>query len=603
MYEVYSFRKKIPTAKFGPDTELETQLEESFGYEETKDQINAISDVKQDLCSGYPMDRVIVGDVGFGKTEVAIRAAFKSVINGKQVLILCPTTVLAEQHYRTFVDRLSAFAVNVGIITRLQKKDYLQKVVNGLSSGEIDIVIGTHMLLSDKIKFADLGLVIIDEEHKFGVKDKEKIRLKYKLESKFFVPQDSDSNFSQYEEVSNISVPHILSLTATPIPRTLSAALEGIKDISVIETPPVGRQTIETFIIPYDENTVFYAINRELNRNGQVYYVFNNVALIEHKTNLIQRKFPYTKIGFIHSKLTAKNIEDVMLKFINNEIKILVTTTIIESGLDMPNVNTIIVENADRYGLAQLYQLRGRVGRRNIKAYAYFTYEPHNLTLNAKKRLSALTEFASLGSGYKLALRDLEIRGAGELLGTKQHGVVNEIGLNMYSEIIQEMISEIGVEYGIKPFKKEFETEINLTVDAYIPSDYIFDDETRIVFYRKILDCKKFEQLDDVYSEMEDRFGKIKKNSPLYSLFLLARLKIALKSFCVEKLWEENEDIYLKFTEEKHLQNFLGIVGKNFSIDVIKKDTSILVIPNIKNFNDIIKKICPQCELNAQPSD
>ncbi len=598
LYKIYSLRKKVKGIKYCVDTDFEKQLEESFIYNETTDQLNAINDVKKDLCSGFPMDRIIVGDVGFGKTEVAIRAAFKSVMNGRQVLILCPTTILAEQHYRTFVDRLSAFAVNIGIITRLQKKSYVDEVMKNISENKIDIVIGTHALLNDKIKFANLGLVIIDEEHKFGVKHKEKIRLKYRQNEYikndlFFV-----ENKSLDLELKNVdyNIPHVLSLTATPIPRTLSTALQGIKDISVIETPPEGRLPIETFILPYNVETIYYAINRELHRNGQVYYLFNNISLIEHKTNILKKFFPKINIEYIHSKLSAKKIEDIMLNFVENKIQVLVTTTIIESGLDMPNVNTIIIEDVDKYGLAQLYQLRGRVGRRDIKAYSYFMYDPEHLTLNAKKRLAALTEFSSLGSGYKLALRDLEIRGAGELLGTKQHGVINEIGLSMYSNIIQEILNEISYEQGIdKIVSKSAEPLIELNIDAYIPLDYVSDNEIRIVFYRKILNSKTFAQLEDVYEELIDRFGKIKKENikTIKNLFDLAKLKIILKQHNIEKFTVEEDKIQISFFDFESLEKFFKNVPKDLRNNFFIKDNKVFLNSKFNNIDDLIKTLSP----------
>ncbi len=547
LYHIYTQRKQIKrpeTSKCLPDTELEKQLEQSFGYQETDDQLKAINDVKKDMCSEFPMDRVIVGDVGFGKTEVALRAAFKAVVNSKQVLFLCPTTILAEQHYRTFVDRLSAFAVNVGIVTRLQSKKEIQQTLENLRQGKIDIVIGTHLLLNDKVKFKNLGLVIIDEEHKFGVKQKEIIRLKYRnLQDK--ISQD------------NCNIPDVLSLTATPIPRTLAFSLQGIKDISLIETPPPGRLPIETFVLAYDENIVLNAISRELYRDGQIYYVYNNIDLIQHKTNFLKQHFPNVSIEYIHSKLPAKKIEDIMLKFINQQIQCLVTTTIIESGLDIPNVNTIIVEHAEKFGLAQLYQLRGRVGRRDKKAYCYFLYFIDNLSENAKKRLSALLEFSYLGSGFRLALRDLEIRGAGELLGTKQHGFVNEIGLEAYSKIIQEILYDVTAgKEGLKTV--DFPDISELPIEAYFPEEYIPDDETRIMFYKKLLQAQTIKEIEEIKKELEDRFGKIKDKKIAKvtdNLFKLSALKLYLKQYGIKKISvdKENNECIFHFTSLDNL--------------------------------------------------
>ncbi|MCS7228234.1 MAG: helicase-related protein, partial [Endomicrobia bacterium] len=375
LYTLYTKRKQLKGIKFTRDLELEKMFAETFEYEETEDQKKAIESVLEDMASDYPMDRIIVGDVGFGKTEIALRAAFTAVYNGRQVAVLCPTTVLAEQHYRIFISRFERFGFNVGILTRLQSKKYIEETINKISEGTVDIVIGTHILLTDKIKFANLGLVIIDEEHKFGVRQKEKIRLRFKPKADV-----SLTNFTDGE-----CFPDVLSLTATPIPRTLAFGLEGIKDISVIETPPEGRLPVETFLLPYDEQVVVDVINRELHRGGQIYYVFNDINLIEHKTNKIKNFFPDVVVEFVHSKLPAKKIEEVMTKFVKEEIQILVSTTIIESGLDIPNVNTIIIEKIENFGLAQLYQLRGRVGRRDKKAYCYLFYSNQDMTINARK--------------------------------------------------------------------------------------------------------------------------------------------------------------------------------------------------------------------------
>ncbi len=562
LYSLYTQRRKFNGIKFESDEKLEKMFAETFEYEETEDQKKAIEDVLSDMSKEYPMDRVIVGDVGFGKTEVALRATFRAVLNKRQVLVLCPTTVLAEQHFRTFSSRLEPFGIKVAIMTRLQSKQYISEVIKKISDGEIDVVIGTHILLNDNIKFNDLGLVIIDEEHKFGVKQKEKIRLKYR-------------NF--YDDSKQL--PDVLSLTATPIPRTLAISLEGIKDISVIETPPEGRLPIETYILPYHENYVIDAISRELSRNGQVYYVFNDISLIEHKTNKIKSYFPDVNVEFIHSKLPAKKIEDIMIKFVQEKIQILVSTTIIESGLDIPNVNTIIIENVENFGLAQLYQLRGRVGRRTKKAYCYLFYSLENLTLNARKRLAALKEFTTLGSGYRLALRDLEIRGAGEILGTKQHGFVNEIGLSMYSKIVQQIVSEVaGYKY------EEISPKIEIDLPAAIPSSYIQDEEERLVFYRKLLEAKTISEIENIKEEMEDRFGKCQQKDEvsLKNLFLVSKLRVVLKKYNILKIsykktdkrcqiciLYENRELVSQFTQKLHKMRSLFEIVENKNMLII----------------------------------
>ncbi|MCX7940724.1 MAG: helicase-related protein [Endomicrobia bacterium] len=584
LYTLYTQRKKLPGISFLGDEKLENMFTETFEYEETEDQKNAILDVLSDMQKPYPMDRVIVGDVGFGKTEVALRATFRAVLNKKQVLVLCPTTVLAEQHYRTFTERLSPFGIKTAVVTRLQSKDEIAKTLKDLAEGKVDVVIGTHILLKDEVKFVDLGLVIIDEEHKFGVKQKEKIRTKYRMEI-------LNGNIDK-------TIPDTISLTATPIPRTLAFGLEGIKDISVIETPPEGRLPIETFVLPYDENVILEAINYELYRDGQVYYVFNNIQLIKQKTERLKIYFPSVNIEFIHSKLPSRTIEDVMIRFLNQEIKILVTTTIIEAGLDIPNVNTIIIENVENYGLAQLYQLRGRVGRRTKKAYCYMFYSPENLTLNAKKRLAAIIEFTSLGSGYRLALRDLEIRGAGEILGTKQHGFVNEVGLSMYSKIVQQIVSELsGKMY------EELSPKIEIDIEAGFPDDYIENSETRIMFYRKLLEAQTFSQIDNVVEEIYDRFGKPKdpKHKILIeNLLLLCKLRVTMKKYKIQRIYTQQDKLMLETqsssfaykvfkelqkTDEYKLQLENSIIavsmfGRQDMRKIIRKFVSLLVQKN-----------------------
>jgi transcription-repair coupling factor (superfamily II helicase) len=580
LYTLYTQRKKLNGIKFEPDEKLEKMFAETFEYEETEDQNKTIDDVLSDMSKEYPMDRVIVGDVGFGKTEVALRAIFRAVLNKRQVLVLCPTTVLAEQHFRTFSSRLEPFGIKVAIMTRLQPKEYLSEVIKKISDGEIDVVIGTHILLNDNIKFNDLGLVVIDEEHKFGVNQKEKIRLKYR-------------NFVNENE----TMPDVLSLTATPIPRTLAFGLEGIKDISVIETPPEGRLPIETYILPYNENYIVEAISRELHRGGQVYYVFNDTSLIEHKTNKIKSYFPEANIEFIHSKLPAKKIEEIMIRFVQEKIQILVSTTIIESGLDIPNVNTIIIEKVENFGLAQLYQLRGRVGRREKKAYCYLFYSPENLTLNAKKRLAALKEFTTLGSGYRLALRDLEIRGAGEILGTKQHGFVNEVGLSMYSKIVQQIVNEVtGYKY------EEVSPKIEIDIPTAIPNSYIQNEEERLVFYRKLLEAKTIADIENIKEEMEDRFGKCQQKDELLlkNLLLISKLRVVLKKYNVLKIsskkTEKGCEIYFLFQnldqgsqliKKLHTMGSSVVDEKNKNVVVISKK----IINEQKCFEKIAKLI------------
>ncbi len=397
LIELYAKRQKVKGYAFEKDTPWQTQFENSFPYVETDDQLRCIEEVKKDMEKDKPMDRLLCGDVGYGKTEVAIRAAFKACMSQKQVAYLVPTTVLANQQYESFKERMEEFAIKVELLNRFRTKKEQDEVVRKLKLGEVDVVIGTHRILSKDVEFKDLGLLIIDEEHRFGVKDKEKIK----------------------ELKTNIDV---LTMTATPIPRTLHMSIVGVRDMSVIYEPPQNRRPVQTYVLEYDEEVVKEAITKELERNGQVFYLYNNVEGIIKKRNEVADLVPEAKVGFAHGKMTGKELEEIMLDFINKKIDVLVCTTILESGIDIPNANTIIVENADRLGLAQLYQIRGRVGRSNIQSYAYVTYKPDKLLSEvADKRLKAIKEFTEFGSGFKIAMRDLEIRGAGSLLGEIQH--------------------------------------------------------------------------------------------------------------------------------------------------------------------------------------
>lgn len=579
MYLLYTQRKRMKGFSFKLEKELEEMFSKTFEYEETEDQKKAIEDVLSDMEKSYPMDRIIVGDVGFGKTEVALRATFRAVVNGKQVAVLCPTTVLAEQHYRTFRERLEPFGIKTAILTRLQQKYEIENTIKEIKEGKVDVVIGTHILLNDKITFPELGLVIIDEEHKFGVRQKEKIRLKFRKEEHLFNDSFSTQIF-----------PDVLSLTATPIPRTLAFCLEGIKDISLIETPPEGRLPIETFVLPYDESTIVNAISRELYRDGQVYYVFNDISLIEHKTQILKTYFPNVEIEFIHSKLPAKKIEEIMIKFLQQKIQVLVTTTIIEAGLDMPNVNTIIVENVEHFGLAQLYQLRGRVGRRDKKAYCYLLYRKENITGNAKKRLAALLEFTGLGSGYRLALRDLEIRGAGEILGTRQHGFVNEVGLSMYSRIVQQLVNEISG----KVTEEEVYPKIGLQINAYIPQEYIQDVETRIMYYRKFLQAKTLTDIKEIEEEINDRFGPcpFEHKEPYENLIMLSKLRTLMMKFNIASIEQKQLNnnakklhFFVNFNNIKVLQYFCEKFKSLQHCEINISDKNYIEI--LCNFKDI----------------
>ncbi|MCI8411759.1 MAG: transcription-repair coupling factor, partial [Clostridia bacterium] len=506
LIELYAKREKIQGYAFSKDTEWQNQFEASFPYQETDDQLRCIEEVKKDMELNKPMDRLLCGDVGYGKTEVAIRAAFKAVMDQKQVAYLVPTTVLAEQQYEEFKNRMSEFAIKVEILNRFKSKKYQDEVVKKLKLGEVDVVIGTHRLLSKDIEFKDLGLLIIDEEHRFGVKDKEKIK--------------------QYK--SNIDV---LTMTATPIPRTMHMSIVGVRDMSVIYEPPQNRRPVQTYVLEYDTEVVKEAITKELERGGQVFYLFNNVQGIEKKAIDISKSIPEANVVYAHGQMTGAKIEDIMKEFIEGKSNVLVCTTILESGIDIPNANTIIVENADRMGLASLYQIRGRVGRSDKQAYAYITYKKDKLLSEvADKRLKAIKEFTDFGSGFKIAMRDLEIRGAGSLLGEIQSGHLEQVGYDTYCNLLDEVVKEMkGIE--IKP---EIDIQIDLNVTSYIPDEYISDSNQKIEVYQNIALCRKEEDIQNVIDEIIDRFGNMP--AELENLIDIARIKYLAKALSITKI-------------------------------------------------------------------
>lgn len=479
LVQLYAQRQRVMGYSYSMDTLWQKEFEDLFPYDETEDQKNAINDVKQDMESSKTMDRLICGDVGYGKTEVAIRAAFKAVQEGKQVVYLCPTTILAGQHYANFAQRMKDFPVNIELLSRFRTNKQIKEAIAGAKDGRVDIIIGTHRALSKDVEFKDLGLLIIDEEQRFGVRHKEKIK-QLKL---------------------NVDV---LTLTATPIPRTLHMSLIGIRDMSVLEEPPQDRQPIQTFVTQYDEILIREAINREMARNGQVYYVFNRVRDIEDMTARIQALVPQANVAYAHGQMDEKKIEAIMYDFINGDIDVLVSTTIIETGLDIPNVNTMIIHDADKFGLSQLYQLRGRVGRSNRTAYAFLLYKRDRM-LNevAEKRLEAIKEFSDLGSGFKIAMKDLEIRGAGNILGAVQHGHMVDIGYDLYCKMLNESVKKLKGEV----VEEDFETTIDISIDAYIPSSYIINESQKLDVYKKIAALKNAEEASDVLDELIDRFG------------------------------------------------------------------------------------------------
>ena len=506
LIELYAKREKAKGYAFSKDTPWQVQFEDSFPYQETDDQLRCIDEVKKDMESDKPMDRLLCGDVGYGKTEVAIRAAFKAVMDGKQVAYLAPTTVLAEQQYKEFKERMATFAVRVEVLNRFKTKKQQDEIVKKIKLGEVDIIVGTHRILSDDVEFKDLGLLIIDEEHRFGVKAKEKIK--------------------QYK--TNVDV---LTMTATPIPRTLHMSIVGVRDMSVIYEPPYNRKPVQTYVLEYDSEVVREAITRELERKGQVFYLFNNVERIMQKADEISRLVPEARVAYAHGQMTGNEIENIMEEFIEGKTDILVCTTILESGIDIPNANTIIVENADRMGLAQLYQIRGRVGRSDRQGYAYITYKRDKLLSEiADKRLKAIKEFTEFGSGFKIAMRDLEIRGAGSLLGEIQHGHLEQVGYDTYCNLLDEVVREIQGEK-VEP---EIDVQIDLDATCYIPDTYISDSSQKIEIYQDIALCKNEEDIQNVIDEMIDRFGNMPKE--IENLIEIARIKILCKKLNISKV-------------------------------------------------------------------
>lgn len=521
LIELYAKRQKIKGFSFSPDTPWQKQFEDSFPYTETDDQLRCIQDVKKDMEKPQPMDRLLCGDVGYGKTEVAIRVAFKAVMDQKQVAYLVPTTILANQQYEEFKTRMQEFAINVELLNRFKTKKEQDEIIKKLKLGEVDVVVGTHRLLSEDVNFKDLGLLIIDEEHRFGVKDKEKIK---KLRT-------------------NIDV---LTMTATPIPRTLHMSIVGVRDMSVIYEPPHNRKPVQTYVLEYDQEVITEAITKEIERGGQVFYLFNQVEGIEKKANEISILVPEAKVGFAHGKMSGRELEEIMESFINHEINVLVCTTILESGIDIPNANTIIVENADRLGLAQLYQIRGRVGRSDKQAYAYITYKRDKLLSEvADKRLKAIKEFTEFGSGFKIAMRDLEIRGAGSMLGEMQHGHMEQVGYDTYCKLLDEVIKEM---QGIEVVEEQ-DVQIDLAVSSYIPDNFIENSSQKIEIYQNIALCRTEEELQNVIDEVIDRYGRLPKE--LENLIDIARIKQLARKANILKIAQKENGIVFYFVKEK----------------------------------------------------
>lgn len=573
LVKLYATRTTVKGHKFSKDTEWQNQFEDEFPFEETPDQLTSLEEIKEDMESDKPMDRLLCGDVGYGKTEVALRAAFKAVMDGKQVAVLVPTTILAEQHYKNMKNRFSDFPIKIDMVSRFrtakQQKETLQKV----KEGNLDILIGTHRLVSKDIQFKDLGLLVVDEEQRFGVKQKEKIK-----------------NIKK-----NVDV---LTLSATPIPRTLHMSLTGVRDISVIETPPEERYPVQTYVVEQNDQLIRDAILREIGRKGQVYFVYNRVEDIERMAKYVQGLVPESKVGIAHGQMAERQLEKEMYDFMAEEYNVLVCTTIIETGMDIQNVNTIIIYDSDKMGLSQLYQLRGRVGRSNRIAYAYLLYTKDKvLTEVAEKRLKALKDFTELGSGFKIAMRDLEIRGAGNMMGSSQHGHMAAIGYDLYCRMLEDTVKLIKGEIQKEPI----ETTVDIKVDAFISESYIDDEIQKIEIYKKIAAIEGLDDYNDIKEELEDRYSRIP--DPVYNLMDIAYIKSQAKSVFIEEIKETSKEIICKFTEgESDYKNiFKNIIGKYkdmvilkfglnpyfaFKLKDIKKENKLEFLKDV--FNDII---------------
>jgi transcription-repair coupling factor (superfamily II helicase) len=540
LIKAYAARQALPGFPFKPETVWQREMEAAFPYEETPDQLRAIEEVKGDMESARPMDRLICGDVGYGKTEVAMRAAFKAVQDGKQVAVLVPTTILAQQHWLTFRERLADFPVKIEVLSRFRTAKEQKAVVAGLGSGDVDIVIGTHRLLSKDVKFRDLGLVVIDEEHRFGVAQKEKLR----------------------QMTKSVDV---LAMTATPIPRTLNLSLAGARDMSVIETPPRDRLPVHTEIVEFDPELVTDAVLREIDRGGQVFFVHNRVETIHNTALRVQKLVPQVKVSVAHGQMAERELERVMLEFLDRKSDVLVSTMIIESGIDMPSVNTLVVDRADTLGLAQLYQLRGRVGRSSHRAHAYLLVPSRRvLTEDAEKRLRVIEEFDELGVGFKIALKDMEIRGAGNLLGPEQHGFILGLGFDLYVKLLEEAVAEL------KGAASEVKPEPRLLTDwsAYLPDDYVPDEHEKLALYRKLADTRDAATIDDVTLELMDRFGQLPP--PAIALVELRRLRLLGAQGNVESLrvfQNVTEMILRRPLKPQEIRTVMGVLDRSVPVE------------------------------------
>ena len=563
LIKLYSQRMQVKGFAFSGDTEWQHDFEAKFEYEETVDQLRCIEEIKSDMERVVPMDRLLCGDVGFGKTEVALRAAFKCVTDSKQCALLAPTTILAWQHYQTVLRRFEGFPINIELLSRFRTPKQQAEVIKKLKSGEVDFVIGTHRLVQKDVEFRDLGLAIIDEEQRFGVAHKEKFK-------KMF---------------NNVD---ILTLSATPIPRTLNMAMSGIRDMSVIEEAPLDRKPVQTYVLEHDSTVVAEAIRRELRRGGQVFYLHNRVETIEQKASVIKEQIPEANVAIAHGKMTENELSDVWRRMLEQEINVLVCTTIIETGVDLPNANTLIIENADYMGLSQLHQLRGRVGRSTRRAYAYFTFQPNKvLTDIASKRLTAIREFTEFGSGFKIAMRDLELRGAGNILGGQQHGHMEDVGYDMYIKLLNEAISEAK---GETPENSHVDCLVDLSVQAHIPETYISSLNQRLEIYRRISDIRSKEDSEDVIDELIDRFGDVPK--AVMGLIDVALIRNLASAYGIYEIKQENQKILLftnNFNSGK-IGDFLEKNPKNTTLNAAQKPHIVLTMKEGDTVLSVLKQ-------------
>ena len=563
LIDLYSKRQLQKGYAFSKDTNWQVQFEDNFPYQETDDQLNCIEEVKKDMEMERPMDRLLCGDVGYGKTEVAIRAAFKACIDGKQVAYLAPTTILSNQQYLGFRDRMKDFPIRVEVLNRFKTSKQQKEIIKKIKLGEIDVVIGTHRILQNDMEFKNLGLLIIDEEHRFGVEHKEKIK----------------------QIKTNVDV---LTMTATPIPRTLHMSIVGIRDMSVIYEPPQNRRPVQTYVVEYDKEIIKEGITKELERDGQVFYLYNKVETIIQKASEIAKLVPEAKVAIAHGQMSGKELEEVMQEFVDKKINVLICTTILESGIDIPNANTIIVEDADRLGLAQLYQIRGRVGRSDRLAYAYVTYRRNKILSEiAEKRLKAIKEFTEFGSGYKIAMRDLEIRGSGNILGAQQHGHMEAVGYDMYCRLLEESVRELNGDEIVEAV----DTQIDLNVSAYIPESYIENASQKIQIYQEIALCKTYEDTQEILDEVIDRYGEIPNQ--LNDLLDVAKVKILARKLGILSVTQKNNMIYFAFMNSKFKIVYIDGLMKKYkrNVNFIQGNNIITYTLQSNKSHDMLKEI------------